>query len=57
MGFWFLRIEKTGILELRAIKGATTDLRGPRMAFPRLDQGHIGVSHQCLTTTSSLKTF
>ena len=56
MGFWFLRREKTGILEPRAIKGSNHRLEGPRMAFPRFDPGHISGSHQCLTTTSSLKT-
>ena len=35
MGFWFLRREKTGILEPRAIKGSNHRLERPAYGVPR----------------------
>ena len=39
MGFWFLRREKTGILEPRAIKGSNHRLERPAYGVPEIRPG------------------
>ena len=39
MGFWFLRREKTGILEPRAIKGSNHRLERPTYGVPEVRPG------------------